>query len=137
MIFDNAFCHTGSVFRPSLERWAERGLLTYHLSPYSSELNSIERFWRKLKYEPMPAEARERFTTLLQTLTTKPCAIGEVSGMPSTQSYAAQFMHTCLWQRLTRQCLAGRPRLEPTTVASWLIDQFSDIEANGFGGRYS
>lgn len=88
VVLDNASCHTSRAFRACLERWAERGLLVYHLPPYSPELNAIERLWRKLKYQLMPAEAWERFTTLLQTLTTKLCEIGEVTYMPSLERYA-------------------------------------------------
>ena len=88
VILDNASCHTSGAFCACLERWAERGLLVYHLPAYSPELNAIERLWRKLKYQLMPAEAWERFTTLLQTLTTKPCQLGEVTYMPSLKSHA-------------------------------------------------
>ncbi|QDV42025.1 Integrase core domain protein [Stieleria neptunia] len=88
VILDNASCHTSGAFEASIERWAERGLLVYHLPPYSPELNSIERLWRQLKYQQMPATAWERFKTLLQTLTTKLCEIGEVTYMPSLESYA-------------------------------------------------
>ncbi|MFG0263083.1 MAG: transposase, partial [Novipirellula sp. JB048] len=84
----NASCHTSGAFQACVERWAERGLLIYHIPPYSPELNSIERLWRKLKYQLMPAEAWERFKTLLQTLTTKLCEIGEVTYMPSLKSYS-------------------------------------------------
>jgi len=71
-----------------LGTFPERGLLVYHLPPYSPELNSIERLWKKLKYQLMPVDAWEKFSTLLGTLTSKLCEIGEVSYMPSLRSYA-------------------------------------------------
>lgn len=46
VILDNASCHTSAAFQQCLERWAEKGLLIYHLPPYSPELNAIERLWR-------------------------------------------------------------------------------------------
>lgn len=88
VVLDNASCHTSAAFDACLERWAARGLHIYHLPPYSPELNSIERLWKKLKYQLMPAEAWERFTTLLNTLTSKLCEIGEVSYLPSLEHYA-------------------------------------------------
>jgi transposase len=88
VVLDNASCHTSNDFKKCIERWAERGLLVYHLPPYSPELNSIERLWKKLKYQLMPVEAWEKFTTLLNTLTSKLCEIGEVSYLPSLHSYA-------------------------------------------------
>lgn len=88
VVLDNASCHTSAAFTACLDKWAERGLLVYHLPPYSPELNSIERFWKTLKYQLMPATAWERFTTLLNTLTTKLCEIGDVTYMPSLHSYA-------------------------------------------------
>jgi len=71
-----------------LERWDERGLLVYYLPPYSPKLNSIERLWKKLKYRVLPVNAWENFSTLLVTLTSELCEIGEVSDVPSWQSYA-------------------------------------------------
>lgn len=88
VVLDNASCHTSAAFQASTERWAERGLLVYYIPPYSPELNSIERLWKKLKYQLMPADAWERFTTLLQTLTTKLCEIGEVAYLSALHSYA-------------------------------------------------
>jgi transposase len=88
VVLDNASCHTSSAFQTSLERWAAKGLFVYHLPPYSPELNAIERLWKKLKFQLMPAESWERFTTLLTTLTNKLCEIGEVTYLPSLYSYA-------------------------------------------------
>lgn len=88
VVLDNASCHTSAAFNACLNRWSERGLLVYHLPPYSPELNAIERFWKRLKYHLMPATAWERFTTLLNTLTSKLCEIGQVTYMPSLERYA-------------------------------------------------
>jgi transposase len=88
VVMDNASCHTSGAFRACIERWAERGLFVYYLSAYSPELNSIERTWKKLKYQLMPAESWERFQTLLDTLTSKLRELGEVTYMPSLDGYA-------------------------------------------------
>ncbi|MBB3209121.1 hypothetical protein FHS27_004959, partial [Rhodopirellula rubra] len=88
VILDNASCHTSRTFRASVEGWAERGLLVYNIPPYSPELNAIERLWKKLKYQLMPANAWERFKTMLDTLTSKLAELGEVTYMPSLHHYA-------------------------------------------------
>lgn len=88
VVLDNASCHTSAEFEKHLEEWADRGLYVYHIPPYSPELNAIEGFWKKLKYQLMPPTAWERFVTLLGTLTTKLCEIGVVHWMPSLQGYA-------------------------------------------------
>lgn len=88
VILDNAPSHTSGAFKACQQRWAERGLHLYYLPAYSPELNSIERLWKKVKYQLMPANAWERFTTLLQTLTTKLRELGEVTYMPSLHRYA-------------------------------------------------
>jgi transposase len=88
VILDNASCHTSGAFQACIDRWAEKGLLFYHLPPYSPELNWIERLWKKVKYQLMPATAWERFQTLLETLTTKLTELGEVTFMPSIHNYA-------------------------------------------------
>jgi transposase len=88
VVVDNAPYHTSAAFQACLQRWAARGLLIYPIPPYSPELNRIERFWKTLKYQLMPVTAWERFTTLLQTLTTKLCEIGVVHWMPTLRHYA-------------------------------------------------
>lgn len=87
-VLDNASPHTSGAFHAALERWAERGLLVYHLPPYSPELNAIEPFWKKLKYQLLPIGAWECFTTLLNNATTVLCSIGETTYMPSLEGYA-------------------------------------------------
>lgn len=88
VVLDNASCHTSGEFQAHLDAWAEKGLYVYHLPPYCPELNAIERFWKKLKYQLLPPDAWERFQHLLQTLTATLVKIGEVSYMPSLYSYA-------------------------------------------------
>ncbi|MBB3210607.1 archaellum biogenesis protein FlaJ (TadC family) [Rhodopirellula rubra] len=63
-------------------------MLVYNIPPYSPELNAIERLWKKLKYQLMPANAWERFKTMLDTLTSKLAELGEVTYMPSLHHYA-------------------------------------------------
>jgi len=48
----------------------------------------IERLWRKLKDQLLPADVWERFQHLLNTLTTALVQIGEVTYMPLLSSYA-------------------------------------------------
>ncbi len=88
VVLDNASVHKSAAFQARLEDWAERGLYIYYLPPYSPELNAIERFWKKLKYQLLPAEAWARFSGLLETLTKTLNEFGEVSYMPSLFSYA-------------------------------------------------
>src|SRR6056297_1564236 len=51
-----------SVRRPC---WEGRGLSIYRIPPYSPELNLIERFWQKLKYQWMPTTAWDEFADML------------------------------------------------------------------------
>lgn len=88
VVLDNASCHTSGAFEARLDDWAKSGLLVYHLPPYSPELSTIERFWGKLKYQLLPATAWERFQKLLTTLTSTLSELGDVSYMPSLQTYA-------------------------------------------------
>lgn len=60
----------------------------YHLPPYSPELNSIERLWKKVKYQLMPADAWETFNKLVGNLTTALSECGEVQYMQSLMDYA-------------------------------------------------
>ena len=88
VVLDNASCHTSAAFKAACERWAERGLYVYNLSPYSPELNSIERFWRKLKHQLLPETAWSRFQVLLADLTAALNRFGEVTYLPSLDGYA-------------------------------------------------
>ncbi|MFG0254456.1 MAG: transposase [Rhodopirellula sp. JB053] len=42
MVVDNASLHTSHAFNACVASWVARGLLVYHLPPYSHELDSIE-----------------------------------------------------------------------------------------------
>lgn len=88
IVLDNASCHKSAAFHDRLETWAERGLLVYHIPPYSPELNKIELFWQKLKYQYLRPTAWEKFKTLIGTLTSKLAEIGEITYLPSMQGYA-------------------------------------------------
>ncbi len=88
VVLDNASCHTSGAFQAACERWAEAGLFVYNLSPYSPELNSIERFWRKLKHQLLPETAWSRFQVLLADLTAALNRFGEVTYLPSLECYA-------------------------------------------------
>ncbi|EMI57096.1 transposase [Rhodopirellula sallentina SM41] len=88
VILDNESSYTSGVLRASEECWGERGLPVYNLPSCSSGLNAIERLWKRLKHQLMPAYDWERFTTLLNTLTSKLSELGEVTYMPSLHRYA-------------------------------------------------
>lgn len=88
VVLDNASVHTSGAFKARLEQWAGKGLYVYNLPPYSPELNAIERFWKKLKYQLLPPDTWERFSTLLNHLTATLNEFGEVSYMPTLFSYA-------------------------------------------------
>ena len=65
LVLDNARVHTSAKFNAQMERWEERGLTLYRLPTYSPELNAIEGFWKKLKYQWMPTDAWDNFKDLL------------------------------------------------------------------------
>ena len=86
LVLDNAPVHTSGKFNAQLDRWQERGLTIFRLPTYSPELNPIEGFWKKLKYQGMPTDAWEKFIDMLY------CAIACVEQrgiaylMPSLQN---------------------------------------------------
>jgi transposase len=65
LVLDNASVHTSGKFNAQLDRWKERGLTIFRLPTYSPELNAIEGFWKKLKYQWMPTDAWDKFTDML------------------------------------------------------------------------
>lgn len=65
LILDNAPVHGSAKFESRVEYWSGHDLYVYFLPPYSPELNMIERFWKKLKYQLMPQDAWEYFTDLV------------------------------------------------------------------------
>ena len=68
LVLDNASSHTCNEVKFHLQRWVEKGLILYHLPPYSPELNSIEHLWNKLKHQLMPRTAWETIDRLTQSL---------------------------------------------------------------------
>jgi transposase len=58
VILDNASFHKGKAVQPLLKVLAQKGLTLYFLPPYSPELNRIEKFWHKMKYELMEFKTR-------------------------------------------------------------------------------
>jgi transposase len=58
VILDNASLHKAKETSGLLEVLKENGLVLYFLPPYSPELNRIERFWHKMKYEWMAFKHR-------------------------------------------------------------------------------
>ena len=65
LVIDNSRVHTSAKFNARLECWRERGLTIFRLPTYSPELNGIEGFWKKLKYQWMPTDAWDTFKDLL------------------------------------------------------------------------
>ena len=58
VILDNASFHKAKAVQPLLKVLAQKGLTLYFLPPYSPELNRIEKFWHKMKYELMEFKTR-------------------------------------------------------------------------------
>ena len=69
VILDNASIHTSKEIREILEILKKDGLELYFLPPYSPELNRIEKFWHKMKYELM--EFKHRTSETLETAVDK------------------------------------------------------------------
>lgn len=68
VVIDNASIHTSGEFNYNIEKWKAKGLTIYRLPTYSPELNIIEMVWRKIKYDWLPFEAYESFSSLKQEL---------------------------------------------------------------------
>jgi len=58
VILDNASFHKAKAVQPMVKELAQKGLTLYFLPPYSPELNRIEKFWHKMKYELMEFKTR-------------------------------------------------------------------------------
>ena len=56
--------HTAKAIQPLMEQLRQKGLTLYFLPPYSPELNRIEIFWLKVKYEWMAFKTRDSKTLL-------------------------------------------------------------------------
>ena len=85
LVLDNASVHTCNLIADKMGAWNERGLYFYFLPPYSPELNAIESLWDKLKYQQLPIDAWESFTSLLKRLSDSFCEIGNAFLLPSLQ----------------------------------------------------
>ncbi|TWU01007.1 IS630 family transposase [Stieleria varia] len=83
IVIDNASVHTSEEFRRQELVWQQRNVEFFRIPPYSPELNRIERFWEKLKYELMPVQAWETFDDMLECATACIANIGTVFHMPS------------------------------------------------------
>jgi len=83
IVIDNASVHCSKAFRAHEGSWKAAGVELYRIPPYSPELNPIERFWQKLKYQLMPTEAWESFEDMLECATACILSVGRVIHMPS------------------------------------------------------
>lgn len=72
VILDNASIHKAKEIMGMLQILKNKGLVLYFLPPYSPELNRIERFWHKMKYELM--EFKHRTTEALEAAVDKALA---------------------------------------------------------------
>jgi transposase len=86
LILDNASPHTCKLVQARAEKWAEKGLILYHLPPYSPELNALKHFWKKLKYQLLPPTAWETTERLTGKLREVLSSIGREIDMPSMQA---------------------------------------------------
>ena len=69
LIMDNAPTHTCDLFVVQIPRWREKGLyIIQYIPAYCPELNYIERLWKHVKYQCLPAEAYKDLKTLNQYL---------------------------------------------------------------------
>jgi len=89
LVLDNASVHTSGKFNSRMEHWEEKGLSIYRIPPYSPELNLIERFWQKLKYQWMPTTAWDEFIEMLDAALECIEKQGRAYLMPSLQHYPA------------------------------------------------
>ena len=69
VIMDNAPIHKSKLFQSKIEQWEkENDLFLFFIPPYSPELNLIEIFWRKVKYEWLSFDAYHSFENLKNEL---------------------------------------------------------------------
>jgi transposase len=57
VVLDNAPVHTSTKFQNRIPIWADQGVSTYFLPPFSPELNLIEILWREIKNRWLPISA--------------------------------------------------------------------------------
>lgn len=69
VILDNAPIHKSKLFQRKIAAWEkEHDLFLFFIPPYSPELNLIELFWRKIKYEWLSFDAYHCFENLQKEL---------------------------------------------------------------------
>ncbi len=68
VVLDNASIHTSAEVLERRDAWLAQGVILFYLPAYSPELNLIEIFWRKLKYEWLPFSAYLSFAALKQAI---------------------------------------------------------------------
>ncbi len=86
LVLDNASVHTSGKFASQLPKWESRGLTVLRLPSYSPELNPIEHFWKKLKYQWMPRDAWDDFASMLECATACVAQVGKAIIMPSLRA---------------------------------------------------
>ena len=62
VILDNASFQKGKGVQPLLKVLAQKGLTLYFFPPYSPELNRIEKYWHKVKYELIEFKTQNKKT---------------------------------------------------------------------------
>jgi len=82
VILDNASFHKGKAVQPMLKVLAQKGLKLYFLPTYSPELNRIEKFLHKIKYELLEFKTRN-----IQTLEEDVCKILDGFGKHYVMAY--------------------------------------------------
>ncbi len=68
LVLDNASIHTSAEVLERRDAWLAQGLILFYFPAYSPELNLIEIFWRKLKYEWLPFSAYLSLAALKQAI---------------------------------------------------------------------
>ena len=63
IVIDNAPIHRSAEFEEKFQEWAELGLEINYLPAYCPNLNMIEMFWKKIKYEWLSWEAYTSYKT--------------------------------------------------------------------------
>lgn len=63
-MLDNANIHRSALFRRKALKWRAQHLYVAFLPTYSPELDLIEIFWRKIKYEWLPLTAYQSLQSL-------------------------------------------------------------------------
>ena len=62
IVIDNASIHKAKAMKPIVKILEKAGVRFYFLSPYSPELNRIEKLWHLMKYTWMSVKNRDNAT---------------------------------------------------------------------------